>query len=1243
MCLALFQKHLPAPDLKRYARPGQPQEGVDLLGTDEDGRVCGIQCKLRNADKALTRAEVDAEVAKAKTFRPALQRYVIATTAKRDKELQRHVVAFTTDLRKQGLFSVELCFWDDILDLLNRHEDIQRMVYGIPFRYCFDPATDAMLNRPIDSRVSHATQASEVDSEPLVSKLAEQIVSPLMERIRSEGIGGVDMGGHGVDIRSLVIPVTFAPPPLVEHLCERKTTGDEIREALGQTSWLALRGESGTGKTQLARLVIRDHDGPTPWVRFRDLDIREAALRLEASLRSLYGTLGAPRNREPIDSLCTAIPDSTVMVLDDLPRFDAQDELGIRLVSIVQQLNGRNVRLVSTSPYPLADNLAEVLANRVLPFECPPFTVGDVAELLLAHDAPSELIQPGLLNVIHTLTQGHPVLVVAAARFLRQKEWKFTGEELDGLLSGQHTKEITRRTLDRLLDTVTDGRTLDLLYRLKLIAGAFSNEDVTAIASVSPSIDRSLERLHLVTGLWVEREADDRYSLSPLFGTVPGGTVDIVTQRGVHVAVGTRIVRQQVLDPWQAARAIRHFYAGGKANYAAWLLLRGLDAILEEGELGDATILLMIWGSSPIPTDVQPSLQVFLRAHQIEARSRFGLSTDFVLADLNRLVERLTEQESWALASIVAVAGRTISRLNPFFANRVCLRLIRSRTKWRTPDGKRLRLPPPEGHYPEAVLWLTIEALDTREELADWVNSVRQLDSGSRSKLFSDSVAEDACLQLANRYWIPEAEKSEGDRDWDRVLSGLDELVGVARQFGQAYLEACAVRAKVAILAEYKNDLPGAVKLAEATLANKHDDARARFLVRECVARAYVYQREYDKAREWFAKAFEDEIEGPKHAIVFALVNASRALGELDANEGLAYAERAVRVADTMPRHNAKVRVQMLGELAIARWLSGDLPGAFAAFDRAGDYLLTSDERDAYWKGLYMCFGHACGYIAGFAWTGKPPSANIAGDAWTPPERGFFLRDHAVAAELFEEDKSPALFIHLVRFADGVGSDLGADKWASRGLEASRQRNVPVTVGVFAGASVAGHIAEGEYESALNLEREHGRCTVASQYIVEHRRESSFRGFDVNEVFGEGGDSLREAAERYAAMTSMMLLAVELARRETKGDDDVPERIGRISRHIESFAAESACHEYWESTLQIFDRVFLKHEAPDKLLQFGNDEGDWLIRNLAYLGATLHPEIRIKDAVLAHITVFLSEPRVFGAIIGAQRVAFQSK
>lgn len=129
MVLAAARIRFGNASLARYGRTGQAQQGVDIYGEDDVGRRVGLQAK--NTVGGLTEAVVKAEVAKAESFEPKLEIYVVATAAKRDALLQKVVRELSDERRRQGTFTVTVWFWEDVTsELSKRPSEVQRFFPG---------------------------------------------------------------------------------------------------------------------------------------------------------------------------------------------------------------------------------------------------------------------------------------------------------------------------------------------------------------------------------------------------------------------------------------------------------------------------------------------------------------------------------------------------------------------------------------------------------------------------------------------------------------------------------------------------------------------------------------------------------------------------------------------------------------------------------------------------------------------------------------------------------------------------------------------------------------------------------------------------------------------------------------------------------------------------------------------------------------------------------------------------------
>jgi tetratricopeptide (TPR) repeat protein len=109
-----------------HGRQGQPQAGVDIYGHDRRGKFVGVQCKGKDQtyNEPLTTTELREEVEKAKTFRPKLDVFVLATTAPNDVKVQELARSITEAHKQQGLFEVRVQGWQTLQQWLTDYPDL---------------------------------------------------------------------------------------------------------------------------------------------------------------------------------------------------------------------------------------------------------------------------------------------------------------------------------------------------------------------------------------------------------------------------------------------------------------------------------------------------------------------------------------------------------------------------------------------------------------------------------------------------------------------------------------------------------------------------------------------------------------------------------------------------------------------------------------------------------------------------------------------------------------------------------------------------------------------------------------------------------------------------------------------------------------------------------------------------------------------------------------------------------------
>jgi tetratricopeptide (TPR) repeat protein len=116
-----------------HAGSGQTDLGVDVYGQPKGTTEWhGVQCKFRDplCGQRVTGSDLREAVTEAKRFEPPLARLLLATTTPRDRKLQHEARRLHEEHQQQGLFSVDVLFWPDILLLYDRHLGVFRTHYG---------------------------------------------------------------------------------------------------------------------------------------------------------------------------------------------------------------------------------------------------------------------------------------------------------------------------------------------------------------------------------------------------------------------------------------------------------------------------------------------------------------------------------------------------------------------------------------------------------------------------------------------------------------------------------------------------------------------------------------------------------------------------------------------------------------------------------------------------------------------------------------------------------------------------------------------------------------------------------------------------------------------------------------------------------------------------------------------------------------------------------------------------------
>jgi len=389
-------------------------------------------------------------------------------------------------------------------------------------------------------------------------------------------------------------------------------------------------------------------------------------------------------------------------------------------------------------------------------------------------------------------------------------------------------------------------------------------------------------------------------------------------------------------------------------------------------------------------------------------------------------------------------AGSALVKADPVRANGWLLKALRMLPTAQMPDGS--PVPVPHDLHLESLVWSNACGISTPAHLRNWIETVEQFTPSQRAHIFTDELANAACMSLADMVRLHEAAKSADEQQWDVVLKALSDLANWALHLHQEVLWACAVRAQIVVFGEYVADLDAASRAADDALRVASPDPRVQFLIRDIIGRQFIFKKRRDEGLVQLREALAQKVDVYPLVRMNTLLYACEATSPKDREVAMELAQEAVklgRASDEIPETEL---VKALGELAIAKWQVQGLPGTLATWDEAVRRLLHAKSDSNNWKGLFIICGHVLGYMSSLTRDGRPPPTTTEGEVSAGVEQGMFLQNNERLATRYSEVRSDLLPVMMALFAERVGDDDMASEWAMQILEQRKEARKPVAM-----------------------------------------------------------------------------------------------------------------------------------------------------------------------------------------------------
>jgi len=989
-------------------------------------------------------------------------------------------------------------------------------------------------------------------------------------------------------------------PPIETWIGRRTETTAALVGDANKTTWFAVHGNTSRGKTFLTRLLADALKGPITWLQFAGMGEDGACFLLERLCASLTGRLAPNRREQWYRATCQALGSGAVLVFDDLPNLAAMPHLCARLVPIVRECGAARVRVLSSSMFQLPMSVLQSLGALVLDRPAPPFTERDAEEVIAAFGAPPDIVK-GAAKLISAFTRQHPTLLVAACRYVQTLSWKLDGEALHGLFQGAYTTDLEVEVHEKLQSTVPDPETRQLLYRLTLVGGGFSLQDLDALADVPPLIGGAREKLREVTNSWVERRSDKECVVSPLLGNVGRDSLPADLKQACHLALAGTIVARRVINQHLAFMAINHYYQGGDLKNAGINLLNILKEATEHADKLDGDALLLLWTHDPLPEGIDLNTRLIIRGLHFVLFHKLRKPVDYLLRDLEALLSQANEKAMFGAVGAVSFVVMTAGRDHPVEAGRLlrrCIQLI-SLQRRRTSEKRRRRTEQPDAfalskQAPLHILiWMLVGKLSTAAQVSDWLDTLAALPADARNRAMGTNSSHIFSVVVAESLTGAEQAKPKENRDWPAVVRALAGFASRAQELRCEVLWAAFVRTKITVQAEYCREVDGALATATEASDLASTDPVVRFLIDGTIGRQLVLAKRYQDARFWLRRAVDR-----KAGKVFAyeranvLLGASHAFGLEDPTLGVKYAKLATRASESDNGVPTIERVRAWCERGVAEYFENGPVAAFTSWERAGEYLfaMSAQAPTPFWKELMVLYGHVSGYLARLAETGRAPTETREGDEYAPPERGIFMTTNADRIGYFNEKIVGGLWRIIGYYAEAVGNAQSAKTWKVRAAEAGRKADLLALVAEADREEIPRVLREQGYRAAIAVGRKSGQAMVVSRHESEAGRFGVVSGQDMPAALAQLNDAQRAAAENLGIMMGLIPCVFSVAtlavRAETQATASAEAE--QLVAACRATGAESVAPERWELMAELVERAYVRGQSPTEIALWCN-------------------------------------------------------
>ncbi len=727
--------------------------------------------------------------------------------------------------------------------------------------------------------------------------------------------------------------------------------------------------------------------------------------------------------------LAEAVNENSLIVLDDFPRIDSSRNTQLFLTDLRQFLVKSGAKLLTTSNYEVLPRLGflpetdGIVESRLELFE--ESEIQDVATGFGCEAAHLGVFT----SIISSSSGGQPTLVNALCKFFQSHDWVLTNLDIEALTSVGYDPYLEEQTVEKVLADVTDAATRNMLYRLRLIIGLFSNPQIDIVCEAAPTIELPYEKMGMLTGKWISRHRDI-YALSPLVSKLGGDNVAPSLRSTINEKLGRQIIRNSAISLVDADKALRYFERSKRVDLAGFVLSLALEYLNEHSDAFPDIPFILFWTKGSIPSGVDLHLQAVIRTIQISLVKRRSdwlteFYLDFLIADLEKIVER-------AVKGAVDVSYPTLflalhfsgsddfSRSNHYLVQ--SLRYVHN-----IDDPKFDRILASSKFSVESLLWRNLTSVSSIEEFRLWLVGFNELTGEQRSKSQSGDMHIACCHMFFKTQY--EREGASKNPNWPLLLAFLEEILSASKDQGLPILIAYGIKTKILVLVKHLDDALAASASANAYLQNTDLADLDRFIVCNEIGQQLFYKGETDAAKDYLLTAVEIQV--PEYfteqsEIYLILSQLYERIGKSLAHT---YAEKAFEFQVDNSYVDEIFSYKIIGEYAVSVWEKDQSTSTFYIMEQGMKRILSSYQGTGEFKAMVVRYSHVINYY--YHKFIKKPLPPAEGGEYTVPFRGIFLRSNTqlLAGDFYFEQRRFMAAYLMVQIFEALEDQKSASNW----------------------------------------------------------------------------------------------------------------------------------------------------------------------------------------------------------------------